>query len=249
MKIITRETESALLNGPVLMLEDWKSAEEILQEERDILNKFQPRYIYCAVVATDLATIQQLEDHGYRFSEFRIQSRLFTAETDISTRSFYPYQAELITDPDDLERAVDILLSTRHDDRFSNDPTLGADFSTRRIEANLRKSFHNWPNEFLLGLYNTLRGELVGFRSGAFLSKTEAHYYQYGIKPGLDFEHTAGMLEAFTIEFLASRGTEIINVVSTGFNTPELNRLLKNYDFRITSTQVLMRKVFGERET
>ena len=248
MEITILETESKLLGKNVLKFDRWESVEEIMASEKEIRLKHQPAYMFCSVDSTDLSAIQQLEDHGYRFSEFRIQSRLFTAETDISTHSFYPYQAELITDPDDLEKAVDILLSTRQDDRFSNDPTLGADLSTRRIEANLRKSFHHWPNEFLLGLYNTLRGELLSFRSGAFLSKTEAHYYQYGIKPGMDFEHTAGMLEAFTIEFLASRGTQIINVVSTGFNTPELNRLLKNYDFRITSTQVLMRKVFRERE-
>jgi hypothetical protein len=64
------------------------------------------------------------------------------------------------------------------------------------------------------------------------------------VQHGSDFEHTAGMLDTFTIEFLAQRGVKIINVVSTGFNTPELNRLLKNFDFRIVSTQVLLRKVF-----
>lgn len=229
------------------MLENWETAEELLQQERGVVEKYAPRYIYCAVNATDLPAIQLLEDHGYRFSEFRIQSRLFTAETDISTRSFYPFQAELITAPEDLEQAVEILLSTRQDDRFSNDPTLGADFSRRRIEANLRKSFSTWPAEFLLGLYNTQRSELVAFRSGAFLSKTEAHYYQYGIRPGMDFDHTSAMLEAFTIDYLINSGVKIINVVSTGFNTTELNRLLKSYDFRIEQTQVLMRKVFGRK--
>ena len=244
MNIKVLETESDLLGRKVLSLDDWETAGEIVTTESHWRKLHDPAYVFCLVDSTDLTSIQILEDHGYRFSEFRLKSRLFTAETDISTRSFYPYQAELIAEPEDLQKALDILLTTRHDDRFSNDPTLGKDFSSQRVKANLEKSFHSWPSEFLLGLFNTHRSELVAFRSGVFLSKTEAHYYQYGVEQSCDFEHTAGMLDTFTIEFLAQRGVKIINVVSTGFNTPELNRLLKNFDFGIDSTQVLLRKVF-----
>ena len=244
MNIKVLETESELLGRKVLSLDDWVTAKEIVDSENHWRKLHDPAYVFCLVDSTDLPAIQLLEDNGYRFSEFRIKSRLFTADTDISTRSFYPYQAELIAEPEDLQKALDILLTTRHDDRFSNDPTLGKGFSSKRVQANLEKSFHSWPSEFLLGLFNTHRNEVVAFRSGAFLSKTEAHYYQYGVQQGSDFEHTAGMLDTFTIEFLAQRGVKIINVVSTGFNTPELNRLLKNFDFRIVSTQVLLSKVF-----
>jgi hypothetical protein len=244
MNVKVLETESELLGKKVLCLDGWETAEEIVESESHWRKLHDPAYVFCLVDSTDLITIQLLEDHGYRFSEFRIKSRLFTDETDISTRSFYPYQAELITEPEDLQKALDILLTTRHDDRFSNDPNLGADFSSQRVQANLEKSFHSWPSEFLLGLFNIQRSELVAFRSGVFLSKTEAHYYQYGVQHGSDFEQTSAILDTFTIEFLVQRGVKIINVVSTGYNTPELNRLLKNFDFWIVSTQLLLRKVF-----
>jgi hypothetical protein len=44
MRVIPRETESRLLGGPVLMLEDWDSAETLLQEERGIVEKHAPLY-------------------------------------------------------------------------------------------------------------------------------------------------------------------------------------------------------------
>lgn len=238
------ETESKLMNRKVLSLEDWEAVDEIVTSESDWRKRYDPAYVYCLVDSTDLQAVQILEDQNYRFSEFRIKSRLFTSQTDISTRSFYPYQADLITEPEDLQKALKILLTTRHDDRFSNDPNVGADFSNQRVKTNLEKSFRSWPSEFLLGLFNTQRSELVAFCSGAFLSKTEAHYYQYGVKKGIDFEHTAGMLDNFTIEFLSQRGVKIINVVSTGFNIPELNRLIEHFGFHIVSTHVLLRKVF-----
>ena len=245
MKIIKRKTESTLMGSPVLMLANWKSGQEILDRESGIVEKYQPGYIYCAVDATDLLTIQQLEGSGFRFSEFRIQSTLNTSQTEVSTHAFFPFQAGLVNEKEDLEKARDILLSSKKHDRFSKDPNLGENFSRKRLEANLRKSFKSYPKEFLLGLYNSQRGELVAFRSGAFLSTLEAHYYQYGVIQESDFEHTASMLEAFTIEFLKNQGIQIIHAVSTGFNTPELNRLLKNYDFRIANTQVLLKKAYN----
>jgi hypothetical protein len=138
MNVKVLETESELLGRKVLRLDDWETAEEIVESESNWHKLHDPAYVFCLVDSTDLPSILLLEDHGYRFSEFRIKSRLFTAETDISTRSFYPYQAELITEPEDLQKALDILLTTRHDDRFSNDSTLGTDFSNRRVKANWR---------------------------------------------------------------------------------------------------------------
>ena len=70
MKIIKRKTESTLMGSPVLMLANWKTGQEILDRESGIVEKYQPGYIYCAVDATDLLTIQQLEGSGFRFSEF-----------------------------------------------------------------------------------------------------------------------------------------------------------------------------------
>jgi len=88
---------------------------------------------------------------------------------------------------------------------------------------------------------------LLAFRSGGYISKHAAHYYQYAVSPNYDFAQMAGMLEAFTIEFLKQRGISIIHTVSTGFNIAELNRMIKEHDFVITSDDVLLRKVFRQK--
>lgn len=246
MKINILKAESALFGQNIIQLENWNTVEEIIVAEKETLKKYKPSYIYCQVIATNIQAIQQLEELGFSFNEFRIKSMMHTDDYSISAGSFYPFYAEPITEKNDLEKAVKILLSNRQDDRFSNDPVLNRNFSRKRIEANLRKSFKLNHKEFLIGLFNDQRDELVAFRSGAFLSKNEAHYYQYGVHPGFDFDHTAKMLEAFAIDYLISKNIKIIYAISTGFNTDELNRLLKNYDFRVVSTQVLMRKVYKQ---
>lgn len=244
MKATILKTESRLLGQNIIQLTNWQSVDEIIASEPDIISKHRPAFIYCQTDATNITAIQLLEDHGYRFNEFRIKTMMHTEDCQPGTRAYYPLYAEPIGEKKDLEKGIAILLSNKQDDRFSNDPSLGEAFSRKRIEANLRKSFRSGTKEFLLGLYNGQRNELVAFRSGAFISGTEAHYYQYGVHPDSNFEHTANILEAFTIEYLLSRNIEIIYAVSTGFNTPEINRLLKNYEFKVVTTQVLMRKGF-----
>jgi hypothetical protein len=244
MQVNVLKTESKLMGRNMLRIHEWETAGEILHVEADIISRYNPAYIYLEVDATDLYSMHQLEDNGYSFSEFRIRTRLNTSDLDISTRSFFPFKMELIGEEELYEKAVEILMTSHDDDRFSNDPLIGHQFSKDRLVANLRKSFTAYPKEFLLGLINSNTDALIGFRSGAFISNTEAIYYQYGIASGYDHDHTANMLEAFTIDFLKNRGIGIINAVSTGYNIAVLNNLIKNNDFVIASSSVLMRKVF-----
>jgi len=247
MQINVLKTESKLMGRNMLRIHEWESADEIFNAEAGIISDYNPAYIFCEVNATDLRSIHQLEARGYTFSEFRIRTRLNTADVDISTRSFFPFKIELIGEEEQYERAVRILMSSENFDRFSNDPLIGHQFSIDRLIANLRKSFLSYPKEFLLGLFNSETGQLIAYRSGAFLSAKEAHYYQYGIAKNRDHNQFAEMLEAFAIEFLKERGIGIIHSVSTGYNIAELNKLIKKNDFVIASSAVLMRKMFEEK--
>jgi hypothetical protein len=244
MKITSLKTESKLLGKNVIKISNWKSIHEIIESEHRLISDFDPCYAYCEVNATDLISIHALEEFGYRFSEFRVSGVLRTSESEISTSSFYPYIAEIITEKKHYNRAVEILQESHDDDRFSNDPQIGKDFAKNRVIENLKKSFKSWPNEFLLGIFNSHTNELVAFRTGAFLSRVDAQYYQYAIEKGRNFDHTADMLEVFTIAFLQQRGIENIYSVSTGFNIQELNRLNQNHGFSMVSGKILLRKVF-----
>ena len=244
MQINILKTESKLMGRNMLRIKESESAEELLNAEDEILKRYNPAYIFCEIDATRLEQIHQLEAGGYCFSEFRVRYQLTTSNIEISTRSFFPFKIDLIGDDEDYKKAAEILMTSHNDDRFSNDPQIGFQFSKDRLLSNLRKSFTSYPKEFLLGLFNTNTSQLIAFRSGAFLSNSEAHYYQYGIAAGYDHDHISDMLDAFAIEFLKNRGIQIIHAVSTGYNISELNRCLKVSGFVITSSTLLMRKVF-----
>lgn len=210
-----------------------------------MLTKAKPAYVYCEVPATDLNSIHILEEAGYRFSEFRVASMLKTEQAEDVTRGLYPYVSDIIAEKQQLKRAIDILLDTDDDDRFSKDPLVDITFSKDRVVKHLKKSYRSWPKEFLLGVFNAHTEELIAFRSGAIINKTEAMLFQYGISSNSNFHHTADMLEAFTIQYLKEQGIQYIHAISTGFNIPELNRLSQNIGFKMVSSQVVLRKVFS----
>lgn len=245
MKYKVLKSESKILGRNILRLYDWNSALEIVSGEDEMLSKGDPAYVYCEVPATDLNSIHILEEAGYRFSEFRVVSMLKTEQAEEGPRGLYPFVADIIAEKDQLKVAINMLLAVDDDDRFSKDPLVDMAFSKERVVKNLKKSFRSWPQEFLLGVFNYQTEELIAFRSGNFLSKTEAHYYQYGVSPAKDFDHTAEVMEALTIDYLKKQGVNIIYSVSSGFNISELNRLTQNHGFKIISSQVILRKVFN----
>jgi hypothetical protein len=246
MNINVLKLESKLIGAKVLKLSDWTSVEEIINNEESIINTYSPKYIYCEIDATNLYDIHQLEQFGYRFSEFRIKSSFYTQDAYLRSNSLYPFVAEIITEKKHLKEAIEILLASKDDDRFSKDPMIGKPFSKDRIVSNLKKSFKNYPKEFLIGIFNSHTDDLIAFRSGAMLSKQEALYFQYGISSTKEFNHMASILDAFTIDYLKNNGVQIINAVSTGFNIDELNRLIQDQGFKIMSSHVLMRKVLNQ---
>ena len=104
--------------------------------EEKIINK--PKYIYCKLDSTNLSEIHQLEQLGYQFSEFRINSLFDTYDTSLSINTLYPYIADIITEKSHLNNAIEILLASKDDDRFSKDPMIGLSFSKDRIVSNLK---------------------------------------------------------------------------------------------------------------
>lgn len=243
MKTELQQPETGYLGKAVVRISEWNSPEELQPAEAAIVAGHGNAYVFTAVPAENTILIRQLENLGYGFSEFRIRSMKQLNAAPESTRSFYPYRAELIGDEAMLQKALELLDATVKDDRFTGDEQIPEGFARKRCRGNLEKSCQNYPSEFLLGIVNAHDGDLIAFRSGAFLSKTEVLYYQYGTSPALDANHTTGMLDAFSEESLYKRGVRLIHAVSTGFNIAELNRLILSSNFRIHSSEVLMRKV------
>ncbi len=242
MKYKRLALESLLSGKDMYKITNWKSINEIQEIEHKLNQTKNLSYLFCEVGSTDLQSIHDLEKFGYHFSEFRILTSLNLQEFEISPRAFFPYYPEVISDQKHFKNATEMLSKMNADDRFSKDPLIGAEFSLNRTLKNLKKSFSNWPNEFLVGVFNQQTDELIAFRSGGFISPNEAHLYQYGISPFKDHDHTSEILETLTLSFLKQRNIEIVHAVSTGFNTDELNRLIKKHNFKITGSKILMRK-------
>lgn len=245
MKISTIPFESKLFNGNVIQLSEWDKTEDIISAEAGIIEQYKPVYIFCALNSTEISAIQYLEKNGYGFSEFRIYSNLQLKDTEDSRDAMFPYQIRLLGDEGHLQEVKSILSKNMPDDRYFNDPLIDKNLARSREIRNIEKSFHSWPKEFIAGLFNVQTNKLIGFRSGALRNDMEADYYLYGIAPGYEKQHYSKMLDHLCIGFLHSRGIRIIHSVTTGFNTEELNRLIKHHDFRIENTKVMMRKVIS----
>ena len=246
MKVIRREPESSIFGGTVIQVEDWQNAEEFLYSEENIIETYNPLYVYSSVESVKIHEIHALEKAGYCFVEFRIYCQLNLSEIHLSTKSFYPYTASIIGDKSTIKSAEALLLDEYSDDRYSNDPGIGKSFAKKRVVENLYKSYRSHPKEFVLGVFNSQTGKLVAFRTGELIEKNEALYYQYGVDKTIAHDTMAGMLEAFTIEYLKDRNVQIIHSVSTGFNIHELNRLIRDYSYQIVSTKILVRKMFNQ---
>ena len=236
--------ESKLFHRKVICLSEWNTTYELLQSENRLLRRYQPAYIYCELPATDLISIHTLEQAGYRFSEFRVQTLLQTEEVDDVGSVIFPYKADFTADKTHLRLTHKMLLAQRDDDRFSSDPLIGDEFAKKRVVRNLEKSFRRFPNEFVVGLFHIQTDELLAFRTGAFLSQSEVHYFQYGVAQGHEPDHTADLLESLSIALLRQHGVSIIHAITTGYNITELNRLTRNHGFKMIGSTVMMRKIF-----
>lgn len=244
MEITLMTAESRLFGGPIIRISEWDSIEQVIDREPVIIESHNPVYIYCALDANEIASIQYLENHQYGFSEFRIHSLLQIGNNFEATEAPYPYRLELLGDGEHLLRAQKMLEDQLPDDRFFNDPLMDKEIARNREIINLEKSFNSWPKEFILGLFNIQTNKLIGFRSGAFRSEKEVDYYLYGIGKGFDKQQFSQMLDRLSISFLYQRGVRFIHSVTTGFNTHELNRLIKHHGFKVETTEVILRKVF-----
>lgn len=236
--------ESAILHRKCISIIEYSSVMDIIANEIFLVNKFDPYYVSCKIQSSDLSSIHTLEQVGYRFSEFRVQMLLHTSDTDETGSVIYPFKAEFTADKANLRQARKILLAQSDDDRFSSDPLIGNEFAKKRVVRNLEKSFRRFPNEFVVGLFHIQTDELLAFRTGAFLSQSEVHYYQYGVAQGRETDHTADLLESLSIALLRQHGVSIIHAITTGYNITELNRLTRNHGFKMIGSTVIMRKIF-----
>lgn len=234
--------ESSLLSLPVVRItahdnNDLKSIKNYLSSE------LHSGYFYVEIPSSNLSVVHLFEDFGFRFSEFRIHLTLELDLYDDYSRAFYPYVADFVSDDEYLENALDILSQTLPDDRFSNDPQIPPYFSLERNKAHLLKSFQNYPNEWIIGVYHQQTSELVGFWSMGINSQESAFLYQFGVRKVEDPIFLTHCTDALSFSFLKHQGIKRVQSISTGFNIAEINRFIIGAGFKVTNSNVIMRKI------
>lgn len=243
MSVKILDTESRFLGKKVIQItniDDFKDFEETFENLR---KKYKEGLAYCVVDSQEIQSIHELECFDFKFIEFRIHSWLRIGDKPVNSNIF-PYRLDPVGDAQHLVRIKEILLSKQPDDRYFNDYLLDNDFAHNRELFNIEKSFNSWPKEFVLGLFNTQTGKLVGFRSGAFKNEREVLFYLYGVDEAYDEEQVSNILDHTSINFLFNNGARIIHSISTGFNTTELNRLILHHGFKIEKSEVVLRRLF-----
>lgn len=244
MNIKKLKADSKILEREVYQINGIKNANSFLKEESSIIKKYNPFYIQCIIKSSDLSNIHIMEAAGFRFVEFRFKKLLdIQSFYRLDALSFYPYTLTLIADEESYNHAAEIVASSQSDDRFSLDPLIPEHLSGKRLLDYFRKSYDNYPGEFIYGLINKNTNELLGVKSGK-LDDNKVFFFHTAIKEGLEIERYTYMLDALTISKFEQEGIQVFYSVSTGFNMMELDLHLSGLKYKIVETAVMLRKVY-----
>ncbi len=140
MEITKHDIDSKVLGRPILELRGPLDG-DFAHVESEYVRTHKPFYVVYKAPIEDIAAIQKLEDHGFRFVEtqlrltFRLRGHFDTSKA--------PYVFERVTTEDQLRDVLEIAANTFTDDRFLVDPMLpdAAKVSSARYAAYVRNSF------------------------------------------------------------------------------------------------------------
>ena len=241
------ELESELLGFPVEKIAGWVSTNEIFAYVNDLYKQGGRVYLYLEVDAADIEQIHNLQRAGFLLSEFRVHAQLDLDGFDNYSKAFYPYVADLITEEKHLSTACEILAEYPTDDRFSREPdqVLPKEFSKKRNDFNLKKSFLNYPKEWIIGMFNSNNAMLEGFCSLGFHSEDTAFIYQQAVRISQLSKNNEEILEPLMFSFLKENGIRWVKSITTGFNISEINRRIHNSGFQALNTTVVLRQIIN----
>ena len=246
MKIKKLEIESKILGREVYQLVETIDGKDFLSEEPSIISNNEPFYIQCLIDASELETIHSMEDAGFRFAEFRFKKLLdINSFQNVGELAFYPYLIKSIRDEKDYKKALLLINNSKPDDRFSRDPVIPEELSQKRLKVYLKKSFDNYPNEFIYGLFNKNTNELLAIKTGEIKNKDNIAFSQTALKRNLDKEKFTYMIDALLISQFKEKGFRIFNTVTSGFNMMEMDLHISGLKYKIVSTSVILRKIYN----
>jgi hypothetical protein len=239
MRIQIEEIDSLAVGANVLTIKDYSINEDFARFERDYLITYQPRYVACKILATDLPGIHRLESFQFNFVEFQIS---LTAKVKLYDLTPFPYKFEEATSEEDLASVLEIASSIFTHDRFFVDEAMGKEISSERYRRYVEKSFHA-KDEYVHKL-SLASGEIVAFVSHKVLDNGEAVLLLGGVKNGYTKTGLGVLNDQFVINELHRKGIKRLSGAFSGINYPVMNMEIGGLGFRVVSTWVVMRKVY-----
>jgi hypothetical protein len=242
MQITKHEIDSQVLGRAILELSGPYDA-DLARIERDYLEAHQPRYVVYKAPIEDVATIQHLEDHGFRFVEtqlrltFRLRRPFDTGKT--------PYVFERVTTEDQLREVLDIAAHTFTDDRFLVDPELddAPQISSARYQAYVRQSFVR-PDERVYRLVNPALGRTVAFKTHRIVNPEEALLLLGGVHVDYKSAGLAPINAYHEFNELRHTGVKRFTTHVSARNYAVMNLEIGGFQYRIKQTFIVLRKIY-----
>jgi hypothetical protein len=242
MQITKHEIDSQVLGRAILELSGPYDA-DFARIERDYVEAHQPLYVVYKAPIEDIATIQHLEDHGFRFVEtqlrltFRLRRHFDTGRA--------PYVFERVTTEDQLREVLDIAAHTFTDDRFLVDPQLrdAQLVSSARYQAYVRQSFLR-PDERVHRLVNPATGRTVAFKTHRIVNPEEALMLLGGVHADYKNAGIAPINAYHEFNELMRNGVKRFTTHVSARNYAVMNLEIGGFQYRIKQTFIVLRKIY-----
>lgn len=243
MQITKQEIDSQVVGRAILALSG-PYDDDFARLESDYVRTHQPLYVVYKAPIEDIATIQHLEDHGFRFVEtqlrlsFRLRGHFDTSKA--------PYVFERVTTEDQLREVLAIAANTFTDDRFLVDPALrGAQqVSSARYQAYVRQSFLR-PDERVYRLVNPTTGQTVAFKTHRIVSPEEALMLLGGVHVHYKNAGVAAINAYHEFNELMRNGVKRFITHVSARNYGVMNLEISGFQYRIKQTFIVLRKMYA----
>src|SRR5262245_13134749 len=239
MQITKHEIDSQVLGRTILELSGPYDA-GFARIESDYVQAHRPLYVVYKAPIEEIATIQHLEDHGFRFVEtqlrltFRLRRPFDTGKT--------PYVFERVTTEDALREVLEIAGDTFTDDRFLVDPQLpdAPKISSARYRAFVRQSFER-PDERVYRLVNPATGKTVAFKTHRIVAPDEALMLLGGVHTDYKNAGMAPINAYHEFNELMRNGVKRFTTHVSARNYAVMNLEISGFQYRIQKTFIVLR--------
>ena len=242
MEVVTHDIDSAVLGRAILELRG-PVDDSLAAVERAYLDAHQPRYVVCKVPIEDVAAIQRLEDHGFRFVETQLRLT-FRLRRPFDTGAA-PYVFERVTTQDALAEVLAIAGDTFTDDRFLVDPALpdARQISGARYQAYVRQSFAR-ADERVYRLVNPATGRTIAFKTHRRVADDEALMLLGGVHADYKGAGVAPLNAYHEFNELIRDGVKRFTTHVSARNYAVMNLEIGGFQYRIKQSFIVLRKIY-----